>query len=175
VAGVAVDTDIAVVTGTEVAMAVADMATMAAMVAAGMVTTADITAAGRIRVVDIAVAADTTAAAADSIVEEAADSTAVAAAGSTAAEAADSTVVAAVVGSTAAAVEDMAADIDSPQIDSPLVLSINRRLSALCWQPLHFAESFCCDHRFSSRCVRAACAGFARGLAWPMQNRIISG
>jgi hypothetical protein len=155
-------------------MAAADMATMAAMVAAGMVTTADITAAGRIRVVDIAVAADTTAEAADSIVEEAADSTAVAAAGSTA-EAADSTVVAAVVGSTAAAVEDMAADIDSPQIDSPLVLSINRRLSALCWQPLHFAESFCSDHRFSSRCVRAACAGFARGLAWPMQNRIISG
>jgi hypothetical protein len=170
-----VDTDIAVVTGTEVAMAVADMATMAAMVAAGMVTTADITAAGRIRVVDIAVAADTMAVAADtmavaadSIVEEEADSTAVA-------EAADSTVVAAVVGSTAAAVEDMAADIDSPQIDSPLVLSINRRLSALCWQPLHFAGSFCSDHRFSSRCVRAACAGFARGLAWPMQNRIISG
>jgi hypothetical protein len=170
-----VDTDIAVVTGTEVAMAVADMATMAAMVAAGMATTAAIMAAEPIRVVDIAVAVDTTAEVVPTVVAAEADSTVVVAASTVVAEAADSTVVAAVVGSTAAAVEDMAADIDSPQIDSPLVLSINRRLSALCWQPLHFAEGGCSDHRFSSRCVRAACAGFARGLAWPMQNRIISG
>lgn len=118
---VTVATDIVAGTDTAVAMVTADMA------AAGMATTADITAAGRIRVVDIAGAVDTmavvtpsvvaaeastaeqagsTVEAVASMVEEAADFTVVVADSTAVVEAVDSMV----------AVEDMAADIDSPQI-----------------------------------------------------------
>lgn len=114
-AGVAVATDIVAATDIAVAMVAVDTVITVDMVAAGMATMADITAAERTRAAVIAVAVDTIAVAAPSMVAAEAGSTVVVAAVSMAAVAVDSTAVAAA--DSMVAVEDMAADIDSPEID----------------------------------------------------------